>query len=334
MLDVFKSDAFGVTSLTAAILKAPHKPGRIGALGLFREQGIASTSAVVEEKDGQLSLIQTSKRGAPSSTLGASKRKARSFLVPHLTREATILADEVQGVRAFGSENATESVQMLVNERLATLRAMHEVTLEHMRAGAIKGVILDADGSTLLDLFSEFEVAQQTATLNVDATTDQKGVLLNDVTAAQRKVEDELGDEPISGYRAFCGKTFFDGLRGDASLVEVRKNGDRNAELLTNPTGIRSLVFGGVVWEEYRGKNGATPFIPDAEAFLFPEGSNIFATYFAPADFEETVNTLGLPIYAKQAADPMFNRYVELHTQSNPLCLCLRPRAVVKLTLV
>ncbi len=331
MLDVFKSDAFTVTSLTNSILKAPYKPSRIGDLGLFRERGISTTSVVVEEKDGRMSLITTSPRGGPGTTIGAQKRTARSFVIPHLERETTVVADEVQNVRAFGSENATDAVQAIVNERLADLRAMHEVSLEYQRIGAIKGIILDADGSTLLNLFTEFNVTQQTATLDVDPTTDQKGKLLNDVTAAQRLVENELGAEPISGYRAFCGKTFFDGLRGDASFVEARKFGSPDS-LVAQPTGVRTLNFGGVVWEEYRGKNGATPFVADAEAYLFPEGSAIFATYFAPADFVETVNTLGLPIYAKLAADEQLNRWVKVHTQSNPLSLCLRPRAVVKLT--
>ena len=333
MLDVFKSDAFSLASLTEAIIKAPFKAARIGGLSLFRERGITTTSVVIEEKDGRLSLISPTPRGGPASTIGQQKRTARSFVVPHFERESKIMADEVQNVRAFGSEDAADSVQAIVNERLADLRAMHEVTLEHMRAGAVKGIILDADGGTIFNLFTEFGVSQQTANINVDATTDQKGVLLNDVTAAQRLIEDELGAEPISGYRAFCGKTFFDGLRGDASFVEVRKFGERNAELLAQPTGVRSFAFGGVVWEEYRGKNGATPFIPDAEAYLFPEGSNIFATYFAPADYVETVNTIGLPLYAKIAADEQLNRWALVHTQSNPLALCLRPRAVVKLTL-
>jgi len=334
MLDVFKSDAYQFTTLTDAILKAPYKPGRIGALGLFRERGIKTTQVAIEEKDGQLSLITSTPRGGVGSRLGNSKRKIRSFSVPHFEREYTILADEVQGVRAFGSEDSTATVQGVVNERLAELRKMHEATLEWLRATALQGIIKDADGSTLFNLFTEFGVSQQTATLNVDASTDQKGVLLNDVTAAQRLIEEELGEEQISGYRAFCGKTFFDGLRGDASLVETRKLGDRNAELLTNPTGIRSLVFGGVVWEEYRGKNGATPYFADAEAYLFPEGSDIFRTYFAPADFEETVNTIGLPLYAKMAQDQELNRWTKVHTQMNPLAMLLRPRAVVKLTLV
>lgn len=332
MLDVFRSDAFSLRSLTDAILKAPYKPGRIGELGLFRERGITNTSVVIEEKDGRLSLIQTSPRGAPASTIGESKRTARAFVVPHLARESTVMADEVQDVRAFGSSDATAAVQAIVNERLQDLRAMHEVTLEHLRIGAIKGLILDADGSTLFNLFTQFGVSQQTAVLTPDSGADAGDELRAEVVAAQRLVEGELGAEPISGYRSFCGKDFFDDLRADLGVVQTLRYADPQA-LLQQEMGRRMFAFAGVVWEEYRGATGGTPFVADDEAYLFPEGSPIFSTYFAPADFLETVNTVGLPIYAKQAIDAEFQRFTKIHTQSNPLALCLRPRAVIKLTL-
>ena len=178
MLDIFNTDAFKTVSLTDGIIKAPFKPGRIGSLGLFRSRGITTTTVVIEEKDGRLSLIQTSPRGGetPATSIGAQKRKARSFVVPHLERESTVMADEVQSVRAFGSENAMEGVQALVNERLQDLRAMHEVTLEHLRVGAIKGLVFDADGATLFNLFTEFGVTQQTATL--DAAADVRNQIV------------------------------------------------------------------------------------------------------------------------------------------------------------
>lgn len=332
MLDVFRSNTFGVVSLTDAINKMPYKPARIGELKLFRERGISTTTAVVEEKNGRLSLIQTSPRGGPASSIGEEKRTARSFLVPHLERESRITADEVQNVRAFGSENATEAVQVKVNEHLADLRAMHEVTLEHMRARAIQGIILDADGATLFNLFTEFGVAQQTATLHPDDATDQGDALRAEIVGVQRLVEGELGAEPISGYRAFCGKTFFDGLRADLGVTHTLRYADPQA-LLRQEANARRFSFGGVEWEEYRGSTGGTPFFADGEAYLFPEGGNLFATYFAPADFVETVNTLGLPVYAKTVVDPELQRWVKVHTQSNPLAICLRPRAVIKLTL-
>jgi hypothetical protein len=72
--------------------------------------------------------------------------------------------------------------------------------------------------------------------------------------------------------------------------------------------------------------------IPDTnKAHFFPVGvPGLFRQYNAPADFVETVNTLGLPRYAKQAVDQEFGRWVKLHTQSNPLPICTRPKVLIK----
>ncbi|WP_067521627.1 major capsid protein [Endozoicomonas ascidiicola] len=87
--------------------------------------------------------------------------------------------------------------------------------------------------------------------------------------------------------------------------------------------------FGDVDWEEYRGQVGDIPFIKSDEAYVIPEGTGIFRTWFAPADYIETVSTIGLPRYAKQKTLD-FDKGVQLHTQSNPLPVCLKPRAVIK----
>lgn len=324
MLDVFNSDAFSVVSMTDAILKAPYKPMRIGSLGLFMERGITTTTVVVEEKDGRLSLIQTSPRGGPPSTIGQEKRTARSFVVPHLERESQVMADEIQNVRAFGSESEEEAVQAVINERLNDLRSMHEATLEHMRAGAIKGVIIDADGSTIFNLFTEFGVSQQTVDINIG--TDN---VRNKAVAIQRLIEDEIGAEPVTGYRAFCGDEFFDALITDTSVIAALQY--QESALLRGD--LRSgFEYGGITWENYRGTSAFDDIFTTSTAYVVPEGTSLFKTYFAPADFIETVNTMGLPIYSKIAMDQELNRWAKVHSQSNPLAICLRPRAVVKVT--
>jgi hypothetical protein len=100
------------------------------------------------------------------------------------------------------------------------------------------------------------------------------------------------------------------------------------------------FAFGSIVFEEYVGKasylDGAgisqtRDFIAEGEAHAFPLGTvDTFATYFAPADFNETVNTLGQLLYAKQEPRK-FDRGTDLHTQSNPLPMCHRPAMLVKL---
>jgi len=88
-----------------------------------------------------------------------------------------------------------------------------------------------------------------------------------------------------------------------------------------------------VTFEEYRGQatdaaGNVRKFIADDEAHFFPlRTANTFRTYYAPADFNETANTLRLPLYAKQEPRK-FGRGTDLHTQQNPLPIWLRPESV------
>jgi hypothetical protein len=192
----------------------PYVPGRIGQLGLFREQGVATTSVMIEEKEGSLNLVETTARGAPAIQNTHNKRKARSLVVPHIALEDTILADEVQNVRAFGSESLLEGVQAVVNQRMTEMASKMDATLEHLRIGAIKGQILDADGSAVIyDLFTEFGVSQHTEIdFDLDNGSPAAGAVKKKCHDVRRKIEDELGAQPYDHIHAICGADFFDDL--------------------------------------------------------------------------------------------------------------------------
>lgn len=336
-LDAFNGDAFTMHSLTAAFNKLPHQPMRLGQLGLFQEDGVRTTSIDVESVDGRLSLIQTSARGGVAADpLGQSKRQMRTFKVYHLERDAKVYADEVQNIRQFGSETELQQLQTEVNARLAELRPMHEVTLEYHRMNALQGILKDADGSTLKNLFTEFGVVQQEADFEF---TDEDMDVRNAIVAAKRLAEAELGGHVISGWRAFCSAGWFDSFIGHPNVskaVEAQESKTLREDLRAG------YEYAGVFFEEYRGSvtlpdsvgGGTAAFIPTDTAYLVPATvPSVLITRFGPADYEETVNTKGLPLYAKQVADPSgLNKFRLINTQSNPICLNLRPRAVIKLT--
>ena len=327
LLDIFSQDAFSMATLTATINNVPHKPGRIGELGLFTDAGINTTTLSVESRDGALQLLPTRERGAPATQARGNKRTLRDFRVTHIPHDSTILADEVQNVRAFGSNSALEGIQTVVNQRLTDIRTNHEVTLEHLRLGAIKGQILDADGSVIYDLFHEFGVAQQAHEF---VFSDDNLDVRDACVKVRRKVDEALGGTLYTGLHAFCGAEFYDELVGHASVKESYQRYQAGAMLRNDFRD--GFYYCNTLWEEYLGQVEGVPFIAADEAYLFPIGSNIFRTWFGPADFVETANQIGLPLYAKQR--PLdFDKGIQLHTQSNPLPLCLKPRAVIKCTL-
>src|SRR6185295_215176 len=119
-----------------------------------------------------------------------NKRTMRTFRCFHLQRESKVVADEIQGVRAFGQENVAQTIEAIANERLQELRDAFEVTLEYHRVKAIQGLLLDADGTTLYNLFTEFNVSQQTADIELsDDGLDVRAALV----AAIRLSETYLG---------------------------------------------------------------------------------------------------------------------------------------------
>ncbi|WP_443191398.1 major capsid protein [Pseudomonas indica] len=330
-LNIFEDEAFSTISLTKAINTSPEGQ-RVPTLldALFEEEGIRTTSLFIERDNDSLALVPARDRGAPADVTVGTKRDKVPFQTFHLPTRAAIMADEVQGIRAFGSETELEAVQDLVNKRLAKMRRRIEATIRFQRAGALTGKILDADGTTeLLDLFARFGLTQQTQNMVLGTSTTK---VLQKIIDAKRKAEDAIGDSGvITGWLAVCGRSFFDDF---ANHDATEKAFDRwqDGQFLREDKTRTGFMFGGVEWQEYYGKVGGVDFIDTNVAYLVPLGvEGLFATNYAPADYMETVNTVGVPFYASQEPMP-HNKGIDMEAQSNPVSICTRPRAVIKLT--
>lgn len=326
---IFEDDAFSVPALTAAINEQEYLPGRISGLGLFREEGITTLTVQIEKDGDTLALVPAGERGTSGLVVGGSKRKLIPFNTVHLPQRFTIKADEIQGIRAFGQRTELQSVQDVVNKRLAKARRQLDATHEFQRMGALNGQVLDADGSTvLLDIYKSFGVTRQKLTMGLNDPNAELRVRAGEALDMQ---EDALGSVTSSGSRAFCGKNFWNKLIVHPSVKETYLNTLQAASLRGDAR--ESFEFGGIVWERYRGKVAGVSFVHDDKALLIPEGvPDLYISTFAPADYMETVNTEGLPYYSK--IEPMdFNKGMAGEAQSNPLHLCTRPRAQILLEL-
>lgn len=330
MMDIFNSDAFSQRRLTDAINKMPFVPNRLGAMGLFRASGIDTVNAAVEEKNGILYLVPNKPRGGPGTQNKDAVRKVIPIRTTHLPLEDRLEADEIQGVRAFGSEQALETVQAKVNEKLTTMRQALEVTHEWHRIGAVKGIQYDADGSTVLNnFFTIFGItARPVVHFNfADVTDADAGVIRKLCSTIIRNTEDDLGATPYDHIHALVGANFMDQLVDNAETHEAWKRW-QDGQALRDSWVRRTFPYGGIMFEEYRGKVGEREFIDDDEARFFPVGApDVFRTLFAPANYLSSANTLGDPVYAKLTPDPK-DRWVDIDCQSNPLHLCTRPRVL------
>ena len=330
MNNPFSNPAFSMTALTAAINILPNRYGRLEELNLMPSKPVRQRQIVVEEMNGVLNLLPTLPPGSPGTVGVRGKRKLRSFVVPHIPHDDVVLPEEVQGIRAFGSETEVQTIASVMAEHLQTMRNKHAITLEHLRIGALKGIILDADGSELYNLFDLFEITPKVVNFQLNAAgTDIKKKCLD----LKRYLEKNLKGERMTGVHCLVSSDFFDAFTSHEKVVEAYQRWQDGFALRSD---MRSgFTFCGITFEEYAGEasdgDGNTrSFIEDGEGHAFPLGTvDTFATYFAPADFNETANTLGQPLYAKQEPRK-FDRGTDIHTQSNPLPMCHRPAVLVK----
>ena len=142
--------------------RCPGCPGRIGQLGLFREQGACHhlgddraegrhpqpASETTAPCDQDAPAIQEPAQQAKGVLPGRAAHRARATLIlaDRGAERSRLRLGEHAGRRSGGGEPAHDRDG----------RARWTPPLMHLRIGAIKGQILDADGSAVLRLFNEF----------------------------------------------------------------------------------------------------------------------------------------------------------------------------------
>lgn len=318
---------FNVTELSAAISNLPTRIGNPGDAELFRNIPGTTNVFSMEFYEESGILVPTTEWGGVAPKNSSGKRTAKSWTIPHMPLEDVVKAADVIGVRAFGTTQA-ETVQGKVLDKLQAMKNKIDATLAYRRSKAKQGVIVDADGSTILNYFTEFGLSQQVVYFDLGTATTNIAAKCQDVID---QIEDGLGQEVYSSIEVEVDRAFYDALTAHKNVREVYLNWADAEEKLgrSNKSGFE---FGGLKFIVNRQKVGATPLVAASTGHAYPRGTqDVFLNALAPADFNETVNTLALPYYAKQAGK-QFDRGFDLHVQSNQLPIVAKPKALVKVS--
>ena len=334
-MDVFKSSAFSTTSLTGAVNKVDYKPSFIGSLGVFEAMPVRTHDLFVDRRDGQLTLIPTSPTGAPPEELAKDNRDAVNLASTRLAKGFTMYAREIQGIRGFGQETDLEAVQAEFLRRMGRVRDDMELTHEYHRLGALQGILLDADGSTVIyDYFTEFnEASAATVSFELDVGTTDVRQISHQVTRSMAR-SSRGAFTPGTTVHALAGDDFYDSLIKHASVEKTYSNWSAAADLREN-VAFESFPFAGITYHNYRGTDdNSTVAIAPNEAKLFPVGArDVFKKAMSPHDSIEYVNTPGQDVYAMTIPDRDRNMWVRGELYSYPLYFCQQPRVLRKATL-
>ena len=319
--------------LTLAVNLLPVKPTHFGDLGIFEQRGVRTTTVALDVRNGRFVLVPNRDRRSESTPLAGrgSKWKTQVFPTAHLPLTDVLLPDDVQDLRAFGTESLA-GVDQVLNDRMQDLKDSIALTLEYHRVGAVKGVVCDADGSTLLNLFDAAGVTQKKITVPMPSTAPENAnPIKKAVYDAKRHAQKFLAGFVVERFEVMCSPTFFDGLTGHA-LVRKAYEDWQAAQDRFGGDDRKGFTYGGVTFWDCPDEIDGKPLVTDGKANMYPVGKGIFSTFFAPANWNETVNTIGQPFYAKTEPRPMGKGW-DLEVQSNPVCLCHVPATLIELTL-
>jgi hypothetical protein len=350
ILDVFTQNAFGVVALTEAINDITPQYGRLGAMGLFRDEGVTQRTAVVDFDPITNQLLPQSVWGGPGSANKTAGARSRSYQIPHYAINDSIQAGDLQGRRRPGTDQVQDA-QWLMGKKMREMKMKLEQTLEWMRLGVLKsGQVKDGNGTLILDIYADFGISQGSTSYVLGTTTTD---VMGKIAATKRTILAALRGSLMSGFVALCSDTFYDAFVSHANVklaftyfqnpIGQTLAGDYSSSV-DQPNsaglfagGVRGFQFGDVVWVNYTGavtdSSGNSQTMIDAgSAYMFPTGTDVFRNWYAPADYMETVNTEGMPFYAKQRFME-FEKGIQVECQSNPLPICLKPAVVQKLTI-
>jgi hypothetical protein len=332
MINPFDGGGFGLADMTDSINIIPNVYTKLGQMGLFRFEGVTQRSVIVEQANGVLSLLPPVPLGGPATVADRDERNMRSFVLPWIPHDDVILPADLQGIRKLGSGFDSVDLATLMMRKVSRMRTKHAQTLEYMEANALRGIVKAGDGRTLYNYYSEyglqqFEVDFALGTASTDVAEKCRTIL--------RHIEENLQGESMNGCLVLVSPMFWDKLIKHQSVREAYKYyASGNMQPLRNDVR-RGFPFNGVIFEEYNAtvtlSTGVKErLIPDNECVAFPLGtSDTFVTYGGPGNFLDAVNTIGLPMYARQLTRPD-DSGIDVKTEASPLPMNRRPSLSVK----
>ena len=325
-------NGFKVTDLTEELVSIPNRYGLIEQLGIFGVEPVSQHTVTFEASERVIGLINDKIRGERNNVSKDGTRVMRSYAIPHFPLDDYITPQDVQGQRAYGSDQA-ERLDAVQARKLMTIRESHAATLETARAKAITtGDIYAPNGTVVGNFYTDFGVTRK------QVAFDLTNAAVNPLTK-QREIVHHIRSSIKSGEMpteiiAICSSGFFDAYIDNAQVKEAYKFYTSTQEPLRNG-----------VWDQFRHGNitlirydgtyedsagNVVDLIPDNDAYFLPLGTrDSFKTYFSPANKFDLANTLGEEAYVFVYEDGKGSK-IEIESEQNVLNILRRPQVVVR----
>jgi hypothetical protein len=318
-------------------------------LGFFSEKPLSTKTVFIPRTIESLQDLQDVQWGLAPQTLGADSKGYMTLPVARFPVKDAIFPADLDGNfnwDEIGQGQVPETLTSVRSRKMAKIgnhftRLLETARMQLIISGtgyAPNGMLAQSYGSTV-DYYQEFGITRQNFEMSLNAPTED---ILPEVEPIIAYVQDNLNNGTVAGqFVAICGKTFFSKLVSHPYVKDAGKyiNFSQSEDLLMGRLSAKGLgldnryrafSFGGVVWIEDRSQ------MPALEARLFPtDVPEMFVTYYAPSEMKfGTVNTTARDIYYfEKMTDENGQERFEVVAESNFLNACLRPQALVSITI-
>lgn len=339
VIDYLSAPEFAPDQLTESINVPAYETGRPAQLGIFTDEPIATTYVRIGVTEDEITIIPSRERGGESNLNMGGDRQAVPIDIPHFPLDDKITPSDLQNVLNWGEERVFQTLAGVYNRKLGTIRSKHEATWNFLDWGALNGLILDAEGKILLDLYDRFDLTQHVVNFALDiAGTD----IASKNREAKAYLRRELRGAASRGTIVLAGTDFFDRY---TKHPDVRESLKAYAGGTPNPARDDvedTFSFAGFKMErideefQIRQPNGTfltKEAVADDEAILVPLGTSYFKRYNAPPDTITDANVAPNPDDKIFVSTEMLkhNKGQDIHTESNLLPICTRPQVMIKL---
>lgn len=350
ILDIFNDDAFKSVTMSEALKRRTFKPQGLSAMNIFTTKNIRTETIAIESIDGKLSLIKSSERGAPLEQRTKTNANIRSYNTGRLAKGDKIMASELNFIRNIGDQaGQVKALQEEIAIRLGGQGGMNgqgllddlDLTLEHHKLGAVQGVVLDSDNSTIItDWRAEFGGNGKTRSIEFDFGSSD-GTLAEQCRNLYRQVAKESKGLYTNGTRlhALVGDTMYDALiKCPDVIAKINNNaGENHLAVHDNHDGFGKIEYGGIIWENYRGTDDNSKVtkgkvgIGHEECSIFPVNApGLFMEVFSPGEKFEHIGQMGQKVYTEIVRDLQRDTFVDLEIYSYPLYVCTNTNMLYK----
>lgn len=329
-------NAFEVIDYSMEIQNIPQVNTLLTDSGLFQEEFLSTHTVSFEEVNGTLGLVGDLPRGAKPQANKDDVRKIRSYPMARFAMTDAILPQDIQGKRAYGSQDAAETEAAVMVRKMERAMRNYSATLERARFSTLtSGNIYAPNGTISGNFFSDFGVTQKSVNFVLGTATTDIVAKVEEVIAYMQDTASAV--DTITGVIGYCSPEFFSAFIAHSKIQSAYTyySATEGQSILRNRAGNnmslnRTFTYAGVTLIEVRQIYSGERAIPTGEAVFVPVGTqDAFVTAYGPMDRLDFVNTTAERIYALSWRDPK-GLSVDLDFESNFINILKKPALVVK----